>query len=302
MQEKVSELRQRSISKDKAYRKRVEIDRKVQRLSKYLTENSAKNHVPESLKGMVSNLLLSIDTLSPRSGEKARQDYIRRLNELERIAANQQTYMRGGENENGMFLDLTPELQDILQEHITSIQEAIDGDRSWTTARMDAQQLEDLDKIVSSVSKAITTANQLMADSQKGRVADVAEQTIRDLDELGAAATSGMSESAVKAANFLTFQNTTPYYYFKKFGEGGKRIFRNMQEGWSKLAFHAQEIIDYSEKAYTAKEAKAAEGEVKEFKLNKRLLEQDGTENLRTEEKESVFLTKAQIMELYALS
>jgi len=302
VQEKVSELRQRSISKDKAYRKRVEIDRKVQRLSKYLTENSAKNHVPESLKGMVSNLLLSIDTLSPRSGEKARQDYIRRLNELERIAANQQTYMRGGENENGMFLDLPPELQDILQEHITSIQEAMDGDRSWTTARMDAQQLEDLDKIVSSVSKAITTANQLMADSQKGRVSDVAEQTIRDLDELGATATSGMSESAVKAANFLTFQNTTPYYFFKKLGEGGKRIFRNMQEGWSKLAFHAQEIIDYSEKAYTAKEAKAAEGEVKEFKLNKRLLEQDGTENLRTEEKESVFLTKAQIMELYALS
>lgn len=302
VQEKVSELRQRSVAKDKAYRKRVEIDRKVQRLSKYLTENSAKNHVPESLKGMVSNLLLSIDTLSPRSGEKARQDYIRRLNELERIAANHQTYMRGGENENGMFLDLPPELQDILQEHITSIQEAMDGDRSWTTARMDAQQLEDLDKIVSSVSKAITTANQLMADSQKGRVSDVAEQTIRDLDELGAAATSGMSESAVKAANFLTFQNTTPYYFFKKFGEGGKRIFRNMQEGWSKLAFHAQEIIDYSEKAYTAKEAKAAEGEVKEFKLNKRLLEQDGTENLRTEEKESVFLTKAQIMELYALS
>ena len=302
VQEKVSELRQRSIAKDKAYRRRVEIDRKVQRLSKYLTENSAKNHVPESMKGMVSNLLLSIDTLSPRSGEKARQEYIRRLNELERIAANQQAYMRGGENENGMFLDLPAELQDILREHINSIQEAMDGDRTWTTARMDLQQLEDLDKIVSSVSKAITTANQLMADAQNARVSDVAEQTIQHLDELGNAATNNMNKSAAKAVNFLQFQNTTPYYFFKKFGEGGQRIFRNMANGWGKLSSNAREIIEFTKNAYTAKEAKNAEGEVKEFKLNRRLLENDGTEELRTTEKESVFLTKAQIMELYALS
>ena len=302
VQEKVTELRQRSIDRDKAYRKRVEIDKKVKRLAKYLTENSAKNHVPESMKGLVSNLLMSIDTLSPRSGEKAQREYMRRMQEIERVAARQQAYMSGAENENGMFLDLPPELGEILQEHIESIQEAVDGDRTWTTARMDLQQLQELDTILSAVSKAITTSNELMADAQKARVSDVSEQTIRHLDELGEAPTRGLSEKGEKAANFLAFQNTTPYYFFKKFGEGGQRIFRNMQAGWSKLALHAREIIDYSEKAYTAQEAKDAEGDVREFKLSKRLLEQDGTEDLRSTEKESVFLSKAQIMELYALS
>ena len=296
VQEKVTELRQRSISKDKAYRKRVEIDKKVKRLSKSLIENSAKNHVPESMKNMVGGLLTSIDTLSPRSGEKARQDYIRRMNELEKVANKQQAYMNGAKNENDMFLDLPPDLGELLRQHMDSIQEAMDGDRTWTTAKMDLKQLEDLDTILTVVSKAVTTANDLLADRRSGKVSEVASGTVKDLDKLGEVGADNM------LTRFLQFQNTTPYYFFKRFGEGGQRIFRNLQEGWGKLAFNAREIIDYAEKTYTAKEARDAEKEIHEFKLSKRLLENDGGEELRSEERETVRLSKAQIMEIYALS
>ena len=296
VQEKVTELRQRSISKDKAYRKRVEIDKKVKRLSKSLIENSAKNHVPESMKSMLSGLLTSIDTLSPRSVEKARQDYIRRMNELEKVANKQQAYMNGAKNENDMFLDLPPDLGELLRQHMDSIQEAMDGDRTWTTAKMDLRQLEELDTILTVVSKAVTTANDLLADRRSGKVSEVASGTVKDLDKLGEVGADNM------LTRFLQFQNTTPYYFFKRFGEGGQRIFRNLQEGWGKLAFNAREIIDYAEKTYTAKEARDAEKEIHEFKLSKRLLENDGGEELRSEERETVRLSKAQIMEIYALS
>lgn len=296
VQEKVSELRQRSVDRDKSYRKRVAINKTVQRLSKFLTENSAKNHVPDNMKSMVGNLLLSIDTLSQRSGEKAQREYLRRMNDVARVVANQQKYMNGGEMENSMFLDLPHELGDILSEHMTAIQDAVENDRTWTTARMDLQQLEELDTILNAVSKAVTTANELMASANNAKVSEVSEKTIAHLDDLGPAKTDN------KATRFLQFQNTTPYYFFKRFGEGGQLIFKNLQEGWGKLGFNSKEVIDYAEKAYTGEECKKAESDVQEFKLHTRTLEEDGTENLRSEEAQTVRLTKAQIMELYTLS
>ena len=297
--EKVHELRERSITRDKEYKARLRIAKSVNRLAKALTENGKERHVPEKFKAALGQFLLSVDTLSPRAGEKTQRMYIRQMDEIRKAVAGNLAYMNGNESDwKGMLLDLPTDLAETLQKHIDSVQAAIDGDKSWTTARMDLAQLQELEEIVTVLGEAVTKQNELLAGKRGATVSGVAEETVRYLDALSRAGKDS------KLRRFLEYDNTTPYYYFKRFGPAGLQIFRELQVGWGTLARNAKEIMDFTAKLYTDKEVRAAEETVYSFKLHKRLLVQtaDGDEALRSAEKETVRMTKAQVMELYALS
>lgn len=296
---KVHELRERSIERDKAYKARIRIAKSANRLSRMLTENSKTRHVPEKLKAALGQFLLSVDTLSPRAGEKTQQMYIRQMDEIRKVVAGSLDYLNGNEGEwKGMLLDLPQDIAEVMQQHIDSIQAAIDGDKTWTTARMSLAELEDLETILTTLSKAIEQQNKLLASERDETVSETAEETIRYLDALARAS----RDSGLR--RFLQYDNTTPYYYFKRFGPAGLRVFRGLQVGYGNFARNTKQIMDFTEKLYTDKEVREAEEKVYTFQLHKRLLAktENGDEALRSAEKESVRMTKAQIMELYALS
>ena len=84
-----------------------------------------------------------------------------------------------------------------------------------------------------------------------------------------------------------TGENTTPYYAFQRFGEGGKAIFEALSDGWDKMAFNTKAVMGFTEQTYTPKEVKAWAKETHTFKL---------------ESGESVRMTTAQMMAFYCLS
>ena len=85
---------------------------------------------------------------------------------------------------------------------------------------------------------------------------------------------------------FAAWENGTPYYIMKRFGEGGKSIFDGFAKGWERMAFNAKEIIDFTKKLYTDKEVNTWKNEIRDIELS------DGSK---------VRMTTAQIMELSML-
>ena len=312
--EKVHELRERSIERDKKYRGRIAIDKKVVALSKIMLENSGKRHVPDAWKEAIGNFLASVDTLTQHSGEGSRNFHAERIEALREMVRKQQLANEGREErgeEQGpqVFLDINPYLADMLQPFVAMARDSSTG--TITVENLELEQMKELEDVLTAIREAVDKADVMLAAAEKGEtLSKVAGETIQHLESLG----KGKTGKTIR--RFLSWDNLTPVYFFKRFGPAGERVFRELQNGWGKLAMNARQIIDFSNDTYTAKEARDWEQEVHEFKLIRRESDLNGRESLtkaaaeggaeaarEAEErnKETVKLSTAQIMGLYCL-
>lgn len=110
---------------------------------------------------------------------------------------------------------------------------------------------------------------------------DAGEDTIADLEAKGKARRLRNNE----IYNRLAWKYMRPVYGLERLGRGGKSISDEFRKGQAKQAFLAKQVIDFSEKAYTAKEAQAWSKEVKAVQIG------DST----------VHMTAAQAMSFYCL-
>ncbi len=312
--EKVHELRERSIERDRKYRGRIAIDKKVVALSKIILENSGKRHVPDAWKEAIGNFLASVDTLTQHSGEGSRSFHAERIEALREMVRKQQLANEGREElgeEQGpqVFLDINPYLADMLQPFVAMARDSSTG--TITVENLELAQMKELEDVLTALREAVDKADVMLAAAEKGEtLSKVAGEIIRYLESLG------KGKTGTTLRRFLSWDNLTPVYFFKRFGPAGERVFRELQNGWSKLAMNAKQIIDFSNATYTAKEARDWEQEVHEFKLIRRESDLSGRESLtkaaaeggaeaarEAEErnKETVKLSTAQIMGLYCL-
>ena len=324
--EKVHELRERSIERDRKYRGRIAIDKKVVALSKIMLENSGKRHVPDAWKEAIGNFLASIDTLTQRSGEGSRSFHVERIEALREMVRKQQLANEGKEErgeeqdeernkernkEQGpqVFLDINPYLADMLKPFVALAVNSSTG--TIQVENLDLEQMKELEEVLTAIREAVDKADVMLAAAEKGEtLSKTAGETIRHLESMG----KGKTGTIIR--RFLSYDNLTPVFFFKRFGAGGERVFRELQRGWGKLAMNAKQIIDFSNATYTAKEAREWEQEVHEFRLIRRESDLSGRESLtkaaaeggaeaarEAEErnKEPVKLSTAQIMGLYCL-
>ena len=318
--EKVHELRERSIERDKKYRARIAIDKKVVSLSKIMLENSGKRHVPDAWKESIGGFLASIDTLSQHSGEKSRSFHLERILALQKMVAGQQARNKGEEGKDsnnkdgkskdkGVFFLINPMIEEMLEPFVKT---ALDSDTGTITVEnLELSQMQELEEILVTLREAVDKADVMLADRERGKISENAGAFVDYAEARGKGKTGGMMR------RFLSWDNLTPVYFFRRFGEAGEKVFRGLQRGWGKLAFNAQQIIDFSTKTYSAKEAKAWERETHEFRLVKRESDMSGRESLskaaaeggpeavkaaEEKNKTTVTLSTAQIMGLYCLS
>ena len=277
------------------------IKKTYQRLSDMLWKNTDKLHVPEPLKAPLGEFLREIDLASWTAwrGDGMTVQDVRFAQSLRRIADvldQQLRFQEGEENAKDLFLgylDLPADYTAKLREWTERIEGLLDPETyspRGGVVSMKLQQIQELDQIMTTLHRAITNINRLIADGQNATVAEVAGGTIRELNRLAERPLHvGVGERTPGnlARNFFQWDNTTPYYAFKRFGSGGQTIFKGLQDGWDKLARNTAQVIAFSEKAWTAKEAREWERETHEIKLTSG---------------ETVLLTTPQVMDLYNLS
>lgn len=272
------------------YRPRIE--QKAKRLSDWLLKNSDKEHIPEPLKLAVGEFLESIDFTSKRAldgGALTKKDIRRSLRYTDRMQKLLDS-LRGqnddGTNDLGLYLDIPDGFLEEMQKHINTASDIVSQNPGENVVnRMNGEQLQQLDRMLTILTRSIQNANKLKANAHFETARQAAQATVLELDRLGQA--KGRSKVGDKAAGFFSWENTTPYYAFQRFGEGGKAIFEALSDGWDKMAFNTKTVMDFTEQTYTPKEVKAWAKETHTFKL---------------ESGESVRMTTAQMMAFYCLS
>ena len=246
------------------------IKRTSDRLAKWLTKPSNQRFVPEAMRKPLAEFLLAIDrsSVSQLTGGGDTQedrDYARVVADLRKIISEINKYQNGEETDKtfNLHIDLPRGFVEMMEEHANKIearQKEMGG--SMTLNRMNSEELRELFMTLTAISSSITHSNEFLSAENAKHVSEVAQDTIGYLREQKPIKTEG------KIAEFLNWDNLQPIYAFERYGEGGKEIFKMLQDGQSKLAFNTREIVDASNKMYTAKEAREWSEDVKTFEIN----------------------------------
>lgn len=295
-QESLIQYRERREESERRRAVTAKIERTTRQLADRLNTNTDKKHIPEPLKKPVAQLLTALDYSSRSSlrgdrATRADQEYCRAMEGIRRVLADQEAFQQGAEGSEdalGGYLDLPPGLTDLMTKHIQTVENIIEDRMPTETVlrRMNLTQLRDLDVILSTVTRAVTKMNELLENRTFVRVADAAEDTMAELHRRGQ-----YKGAAEKAETFVAWDNALPWYAFQRFGEGGRAIFEELQDGWDKLAFNSKQVLDFRKGVITDEQARAWDTEVRQVEL----LDQEG-------ETVTVSMTTAQLMGLYCLS
>ena len=297
--EQIARLKDRNAA-DKARREesaavakyRPRIEKKAKRLSDWLLKNSDKEHIPEPLKLAVGEFLESIDFTSKRAldgGALTKKDIQRSLrytDRMQKLLDSLRGQNEDGTSDLGLYLDIPDGFLDEMQKHINTASAIISQNPGENVVnRMNGEQLQQLDRMLTILTRSIQNANKLKANAHFETARQAAQATVLELERLGQA--KGRTKAGEKVAGFFNWENTTPYYAFQRFGEGGKAIFEALSAGWDQMAFNTKTVMRFTEQTYKPEEVKAWSKE---------------THTLKLESGETVKMTTAQMMAFYCLS
>ena len=297
--EQIARLKDRN-AEDKARREesaavakyRPRIEQKAKRLSDWMLKNSDKEHIPEPLKLAVGEFLESIDFTSKRAlggGALTKKDIQRSLrytDRMQKLLDSLRGQNEDGTSDLGLYLDLPDGFIEEMQKHINTASDIISQNPGENVVnRMNGEQLQQLDRMLTILTRSIQNANKLKANAHFETARQAAQATVLELDRLGQA--KGRTKAGEKVAGFFNWENTTPYYAFQRFGEGGKAIFEALSAGWDQMAFNTKKVMRFTEQTYKPEEVKAWSKETHTFKL---------------ESGKTVKMTAAQMMAFYCLS
>lgn len=297
--EQIARLKERN-AEDKARREesaavakyRPRIEQKAKRLSDWLLKNSDKEHIPEPLKLAVGEFLESIDFTSKRAldgGALTKKDIQRSLRytyRMQKLLDSLRGQSEDGTSDLGLYLDIPDGFFDEMQKHINTASDIIMQNPGENVVnRMDGEQLQQLDRMLTILTRSIQNANKLKANAHFETARQAAQATVLELDRLGQ--DKGRTKAGEKVAGFFNWENTTPYYAFQRFGEGGKAIFEALSAGWDQMAFNTKTVMRFTEQTYKPEEVKAWSKE---------------THTLKLESGKTAKMTTAQMMAFYCLS
>ena len=250
----------------KKYRERIKAD--VDDLTSWILKPNNKDitkHVPDVIKDSVIPFLESIDFTSKqqlRGGEatKADTELVKRLSGLE--AALKKNIEAEGLYSG--YTDLPPYFMERLNDFIRLVRElTAEKSGEFVINKMTSEELKELAGVVKVLKAYVTQMNKFHANAMFAHVWEAGDSTIAALSEMG---NNGGEANA--ASNFVFWQQIRPAYAFERFGEGGKAIYDGLRRGQAQLAFNTKKIVDFTEKAYTDKEVKAWEKEIKNIKIS----------------------------------
>lgn len=154
------------------------------------------------------------------------------------------------------YLDLPQGFADEFDAAVADIRATLEqGGTDIPVNRMTAEQLKTLSNMIRTINTAVRKANSFLANRRYQTVSGAAQDSIRTLSRLGAK--SVRNAILEKAGGFLDWTNATPYYVFKRFGDGGKAVFEGLMDGWDRLVFNSRRLIDYANSCYTTEQVRA---------------------------------------------
>lgn len=214
---------------------------------------------PDILRVPYADFLNGIDFSSKtllEKGEQTKNDYRMALamdslaTAIERVKNAQNPATDSDEVLDSGYLDLPTYFVDQLREMAEKTKEMIlEGD--FVINKMSSDDIKQLSKLINTLNHSIREMSTLYANMRFARVEELGDSSISFMEALGDA------NGTNAFGDFVTWDNALPYYAFKRFGESGESVFEELMDSQDKLAFLSKIILDFSEKAWTSKEAQA---------------------------------------------
>lgn len=323
LQRQVKEEREEGRLKVAKYRDRVKKNNLIKRITKdaltlnqWIVKNSKEKHVADIMKGPVAHLINAIDFSSKQLlGMNGNiKDYTETKRDISLSAALEKVrkMIKDGTNAEISEEDITElhaSLVGLPAGFIERVEELSSkandvvrklGDNSYVLNKMDYAELETLEELVTVLKKTVQETNELYASSVSGGVPALAQDSMQHMDDMGK---KKAQTDIMKGMHKLTeWSNALPLYVFKRFGEGGIKIYEGLQNGWDKFSFLIRDIIEFKETVYTDDEVEAWSREIIDFEIDKPKIKVESGNIEVKEEKQTIRLSVAQIMSLYCLS
>lgn len=291
------------------------ITKKALQLNRWLVKNSKEEHIPEVLKEPVVYLLKAIDFSSRRllgvyGGNSAYSETRKDISlskALEKVHNMVVDINSANIDESkidavyGTYIDIPNGFAEDVQKlsgEVNDIVRAV-GDNAYVLNQMTFEELEVLDKIVTTMKTTVSKMNKFLAIRHAEGVASLSKQSMTYMDSLGKIIVrDGVTGAASK---LLNWGNSLPFYVFKRYGEGGQKVYEALQNGWDAFAFHIKEIIDYAENTYTSKEVKEWGATIKDFDILVPATEDEMLQLDYEPSYQKIQMSIPQIMSLYCL-
>lgn len=318
----VKKARQLGKKRMDEYKDRLERNAKIRKitdkaltLNKWLVTNSKDAHIPEVMKAPVTYLLNAIDFSSKqllglyggdRKFTETKKDisFSKALEQVHDMVQGINSAQIGEAEMTeiyGTFADFPAGFADDIRKLSSKVNDVMRtvGDNAYVLNQMTLEQLETLDKIVTIIKSTATKMNKFLAIRHAEGVANLSQQSMGYMNSLGKAKVrEGMRG---KVNELLDWGNALPFYTFKRFGEGGQKVYEALQNGWDTFAFHVKEIIDYAESVYTSKEVKEWSEKILEFDILEPTTEEAKASKDYEPTYQKVQMSVPQIMSLYCL-
>ena len=271
------------------------IYKNVKKMTEMLNKPTNNAHIPEVLRTTVGGVLSQIELLENGRDYSTLSVRDKTLyTELEKmkskIASIEKAQMgKEDKDENIDYdksdfeLDLPDGFSNEVDNLAKRVQAYIQQDEHFTLHTMSNEDLANLDYILTIMKHSVSQINRMYKNARYSHIEELGNTTINDISSYGNQ--KKFTDNTV--GGFFKWKNATPVYAFERFGEAGKSVFKEIANGWGKLARNAQSVIDFSEKTWTPKEYNAWKEEVHEVKLH------DG---------KTVKMNTPQIMSLYLLN
>lgn len=273
-------------------------------LGKWLLTDPKANPVPQALRKPIINLLRSIDyTTSSYAWRKAHeQQYTKkdqsmavmmgRINHM--LHEIDQDMVNDPEAYDMSQLDWLPAFNKEFEQITNAISEAekASGEK-FNLQQMSVEDLDTLNKLIGALKTSVHNMNKVFGEHNKETVSDLGNAMISYLENIG------LKDVDNALTQFMEIDNTTPYYFFKRLGPSGQKLFRILMDAQGEYAFKAQEIEEYAKDVFKGKDVIKWREIVKEFDITE---VRYGKDNIAITEEKHIKMTVPQIMSLYCLA
>ena len=266
---------------------RERIKKNANGIISYFNTNTDKKHVPEALKDSVAKFITSIDFVSERANpdSNATMAWRESLSQMHLRLSNKSAA------EDGNYMDIYNALMDQEEGHestlLNDMSDFINANENVRITDMNANQLKQLDELITRLKRTITTVNQLYVNKRTNDARKLGADTIAELDQkkdkkLHASKTIQVVE------NLLDVNMMDARSYFYRLGNTAGSVYDGLRTAFNDRVWLLKEAQTYMEDALKGIKTKDWTGDnakVHTFMIRGKELQ----------------MTTAQIMSLYEL-
>ena len=227
---------------------RERIKKNANGIISYFNTNTDKKHVPEALKDSVAKFITSIDFVSERANpdSNATMAWRESLNQMYRKLSDRNAAVEG--NYEDIFNALMDQADGNKSTLLSDMSDFINVNENVRITDMNANQLKQLDELITRLKRTITTVNQLYVNKRTNDARRLGADTIAELDQKKDKKLHA-NRMVQAVENLLDVNMMDARSYFYRLGDTAGSIYDALRTAFNDRVWLLKEAQTYMENA-----------------------------------------------------